>query len=353
MSLTRRQLAGALALGSAFGLPSLARATQPLYRIEELTAPDRAQVFPEAINAHGMVTGAVASDWPGRNGKAFKGVPGRFKTVPWAGLPSVGLGINDDGVVVGVRTAHGSGDHPGPAWRWGREGPAELSVPGAPVLDHAVDINNAGVMVGTSRARQLWVSDGHEVQLLGLTPGMTNIGAAAINRHAAVCGTRWSTDTAVGARAFVWDGRHEQALDSGTFSDVARDMNDAGQVCGYLQTSQGGARQAFLWTEGQCVLLGPFDTPAIWSCANAVNRHGLVVGDAVVESTWSDRHRRVAFVWRDGVVHDLNKVRDASSVGWTLLTAIDINDRGQVLGVGRRQVGYRSTRCHYVATPIA
>ena len=79
----------------------------------------------------------------------------------------------------------------------------------------------------------------------------------------------------------------------------------------------------------------------------AVNNIDMVVGYSEA-SKGGKRHRRLAFLWADGSMHELNVLADAKSHGWTLQTAVDINDAGQILGKGMLNGVERA----YLATPI-
>ena len=65
-----------------------------------------------------------------------------------------------------------------------------------------------------------------------------------------------------------------------------------------------------------------------YSTAYGINDRGQVVGYSVTSS--SDPH---AFLW-DGVMKDLNSLIPENS-GWVLTEAMDINNKGQILGTGR------------------
>jgi probable HAF family extracellular repeat protein len=60
----------------------------------------------------------------------------------------------------------------------------------------------------------------------------------------------------------------------------------------------------------------------------AVNGQGVVVGEAS-----NSANKRVAFVWQNGIMTDLNTLIPATS-GWLLQDATGINDNGQIVGTG-------------------
>jgi probable HAF family extracellular repeat protein len=341
----RRITLGALA-GAALAYAPATRAAACRYLIEPLADTGVAQVLPQAINASGMVTGSASTSWPGgRYGKAFKGVPQRMKLAPWDGEASTGVGINDLGVVVGQHEQPVNM----PAWRWDREGLSPIAVAGAPTLDHAADINNAGLIVGTTLNTDMWLTDGHDIVWLPRLAGQTRVWAGRLSHAGIACGWRLLADGV--SDAFVWDGAEATSLQLPFAVQHARDINDAGQVCGDVRSDVNGLPQAFIWDRGRLRLLtgGP-DFAVNAAIAHAINRHGVVVGDAKA-SPKGRKHYGTAFIWKDGVMQDLNVVTGAQAQGWFLATATGINDRGQI--VGRGAPTRQGRLLGYVATPVA
>lgn len=132
--------------------------------------------------------------------------------------------------------------------------------------------------------------------------------------------------------AAMWIGGapHDLGTLGGTASQ-AYAMNQAGDVVGWANTA-GGAPHAFLFQtdeSGAVTLrrdLG--DLGGGYSYAYAVNSHQQVVGTSSAK----------AFMWQSGTMLNLNTALPPSS-GWILDAAWDINDAGQIVGVGRYQ-GY-------------
>jgi probable HAF family extracellular repeat protein len=68
----------------------------------------------------------------------------------------------------------------------------------------------------------------------------------------------------------------------------------------------------------------------------SINNRGQVVGSAetgAVEEYGEIEYH--AFIWERGRLTDLNKLIPRAS-GWTLLSAISINDHGQIVGYGNK-----------------
>lgn len=122
----------------------------------------------------------------------------------------------------------------------------------------------------------------------------------------------------------LWRG---SAISTVALTSEARpsDMNERGQVVGLLGTSQ---LVPFLWEEGQTTILAP---EAWTSPEPRVNDSGQVVytsGSPVGPS-----------VWQNGRSTPLNRRLTGSE--WDLVSADDINNAGQIIGVARTRTGNR------------
>ncbi|CUS38458.1 hypothetical protein COMA1_50112 [Candidatus Nitrospira nitrosa] len=113
-------------------------------------------------------------------------------------------------------------------------------------------------------------------------------------------------------------------------SSVALGINNSGQIVGQAMvklSSVSEAGRAFLYTNGKMVdLLSPPGVTIDASSANGINKSGQIVG-------WYNKpgYGHFAFVYSNGVMHNLNTMLDASGTGWGLSEAIAINDLGQII----------------------
>lgn len=182
---------------------------------------------------------------------------------------------------------------------------------------------------------------------LGTLGGTAN--AYAVNNALQIVGRSQINLTGGGQqhRAFIWEDSIMTALEPlpGEDHSGAFDINDAGDVVGtswhvtiplFLS-----ADNATLWQHGgtQIVYLGP--TPGQDRCAigypyftantaRALNNNGQVVGDALCVGAGAPQ---AAFFWEGGVMYNLNDLISAESQ-WDLLSALDINDGGEIVGIG-------------------
>lgn len=183
----------------------------------------------------------------------------------------------------------------------------------------------------------IWQPDG-TMQELPPLPGDSTSAATAINDHGQVVGISGSCDVAVGRfsarRAVLWENGVPTDLGSlgGVAWNTATAINNQGKVVGFSNlppspTFPPGARhyQAFIWTrETGMQSLGTLPGD-IRSVANDINEQDEVVG-----TSRGGPYGTRAFLWRNGVMTDLNTLTLGGSP--FLLTGNNINARGEVGG---------------------
>jgi probable HAF family extracellular repeat protein len=254
--------------------------------VRDLGALGGTRSFGYALSDNGMVTGDVAP--ANRPGHAFLYAGGTMRdlgTLP-GGSSSIGLGVNDTGQVTGSATTAADRTH---AILAGYGGMRDLGTLGGDV-SYGIGINDAGHVVGAS-----------------------TFGGDASRYH-----------------AFVYrDGVMTDLGDFGGAASFAQGINDRGQVIGaVVDTAQ--VAHSFLYTDGTVTMLGDFGGryTGTWD----INNLGQVVGYSTFDDDIDSRH---GFLYTDGRLLDLNALVDPA-LGWTVATALGINDSRQILGYACR-----------------
>ena len=144
-------------------------------------------------------------------------------------------------------------------------------------------------------------------------------------------------EPAVACHAIVW--QHGELTDLGTLGGLNsaaqnKGLNSRGDVVGVSEvtaldpTSPTGSPQfhAFLWRHGKMIDLGSLDG-APDSVATAINDRGQVVGISIKDSTAVDFGD--GFIWQDG------RMRPLGTLGGSGVAPLAINNRGQVVGLAQ------------------
>ena len=182
----------------------------------------------------------------------------------------------------------------------------------------AVAVADSGDVAGENALQLVLWRKGKVVALGGCCGGAIH----GINQHGEIVGQLNDKEGRYGA--FLWDGHRLRSIapPEGTMSSAIA-INDSGYVL--LQSFTPNA--IFLWRNGK---LTPVQLAA--DVANqplALNNCEVIVGEFGAASDFYH-----AFVWDEkNGQRDLNTLIDAKS-GWTLESAVDINDRGEIIGTG-------------------
>jgi probable HAF family extracellular repeat protein len=146
----------------------------------------------------------------------------------------------------------------------------------------------------------------------------------------------------------LWE--HGEVINLGTFGgttglgggNLAWDINNRGQVVGLSDLSDNKRFHAFLWTRSAGMRdLGTLKGD-VNSVANAINDRGEAVGLSL-HTNFNAR----AFLWKDGVMTDINTLIPVHS-SLSLLLACSINNRGELTGLAMTSKGEFHA---YLATP--
>ena len=140
--------------------------------------------------------------------------------------------------------------------------------------------------------------------------------------------------------ALLWDGGKPIDLGNlggtGAFGpgNIALEVNNQGEVVGSSDLAGNTTFHAFRWTRRAGIQdLGTLERDFA-SAGLAINDEGNVVG-ASFDAEFNSR----AFLWRKGVMTDLNTLIPANSPFVSLLFAHGINSRGEIVGFGVNKDG--------------
>jgi probable HAF family extracellular repeat protein len=164
-----------------------------------------------------------------------------------------------------------------------------------------------------------------------------------------VCATTAPPPYVSTGNAVLWE-RDGTPIDLGSLggpSAGASAINDRGDVSGTSATADGSVRP-FLWTPESRTLLQlnpPEGFPvAINGCCKTINDRREIVG-FMFNADFTQQH---AFLWKDGVMVDLNDLIP-KGLPWILQSAAGINASGQIAGQGliNGEVhAFLATPCH-------
>jgi len=242
---------------------------------------------------------------------------------------SEGLAINGAGAIAG-RSGGG-------AFVYGGSGLQLFALP-ASSATWATGINDAGQVSGVARQgfgeHAGFRYSGGSFTEMGNFGGVLSI-ANAINARGDLAGF-----AALPSDDWSDPDRHAAVLRGGALRDLgtlggriseANDINDHGFVVGWSELAGGLQERPFLFSpEGTCLTdLGSLGGSA--GRANGINNAGTVVGLSDIGGTGDiGGFNYHAFVYGSGGMADLNTLV-ASPGGWTLVSALDVNDAGQIL----------------------
>ncbi len=337
---TRRQQKTGAAIGAALFLisisPSASRATSS-YRIVDLGTLGGVRSAAFGINEAGQVVG-TSETADGRQHAFLYDGGSMVDLGTLGGRTSNAYRISDAGVIVGRSETASGTERPfvsiegGPLFDLSRLGTAL----GGP-FSAALGVNRRGKVVGylqtpgdhmATRSR-VFSYGNYQVLDQGTFGGEDGV-VTAINDNDEVVGyfsTEAHADYAHHRGFRLYDGRVEELGTLGGLLVTPADINDRGQVVGSAQLP-GGEFRAFLANRGGSMIdLGTLEGGRE-SFAYAINDAGVIVG-----ASDSPALSLRAIVVRNGQMFDLNALAGPE---WVLTEARDINEGGQVVGVGFR-----------------
>jgi probable HAF family extracellular repeat protein len=290
----------------------------------------RATHEPKAINNRGQIVGSV-HDAVGRAQAWFwDGEQEHFLVTTEEATTGVANDLNDAGSVVGAgpffRNTSDDFDvfrYRTRAFIYDGETVTDFPISASSSMSRAEGINRHGDVVGTiyggsgSQYAVWW--RGEEIIEFGVGRAM------AINDRRQAVG---SVERDNNSKAFLSDENGEVEI-LGTLGgeySYANDLNERGEVVGYSGTTSGEER-AFLYRDGAMLEL---TVPGERIHAEAINERGQIVGSI---TTFAKPWVTEGFVYQDGQARLLLDIVPQDGC-WMRLEARDINDHGDILGIG-------------------
>jgi probable HAF family extracellular repeat protein len=216
----------------------------------------------------------------------------------------------------------------------------------------AVSNNDNGQIVGSvlgliflERQAVLFdINDANDKSYLGSIPGFSNSEAYSINNAGQIAGYAYNGFFEE-SRAVLFDTTgSDNNIDLGTLggqNSAALSINNEGQIVGRADTASGAVHATLFDPNGTG---NNIDLGTLSNCtffvATSINNDGQIVGQASPDGIFSTLFRAVLFDPTGcGNNIDLNELVDPA-LGWTLKTAICINDNGWIVGWGSNPDGY-------------
>ena len=316
-----------------FAIPCLAALTasplsaiaDPFYTITFL--PD--WMSPSAINNAGQMTGVMRV--PGGS-HAFLYTNGEVRDLgTFGGTRSFGYGMSDNGMVTGDATP--ASDPTSRAFLYANGAMRDLGTLPGGSSSIGLSINNFGQVTGSATTStgetHAMLADSRGMRDLGTLGGNYSYGSGINNAGRVVGAASLGGDEAQMHAFFYRDGVMTDLGDLGGIRSFAQGINDRDQIIGAIVDASELARP-FLYTDGELTMLG--NLGGRYSDARDINNFGQVVGQATLSD---DIESRRGFLYAEGKMFNINTLID-SALGWTVETAIGINDSQQILGYACR-----------------
>jgi probable HAF family extracellular repeat protein len=395
-----------LAACSVLAAVTMAQSTHPSYTVTDLGPTDTPFSQATYVNNRGLVTGIDTA--PDGTQHAVLWYNGLMRDIskPGLGGPNSGAGgVNEFGQVIGG--AETSKEDPNNenfcgygtglqclAFLWQNGAMSPLRALGG-INSGYGQINNLGEVAGYAENDTrdadcrpgvavngtgpqvldfepvIWGPRSGEIRQLSLLPGDTVGVAFSINDNSQAVGMSGSCGNTVlpapsaGPHAVIWE-RDGSVRDLGSLGGtvntsvlgvgtVAFAINNAGQVTGVAALPGNETFHPFLWTRATGMRdLGAVSGDLV-GAGLGMNNKGDVVGASISAPGLSTGNPR-AFLWRKGVMNDLNQLVTTDSPLY-LLIAYAINDGGEIAGFGVTSTGnihaFLATPCDGDADSVA
>jgi probable HAF family extracellular repeat protein len=236
--------------------------------------------------------------------------------------------LNEQSVLVGGYRITNGPDKP---YVWEDGQLMTIDLPDGFVGGDCADINEGrqivGMMYGDDIHARGFLIDGDDIINLGVLPGGNSSRAEGINAFRQVTGY-WGNNITGPWQAFLWEDDVMTDLGPSLGAEYSRayDINDAGQIVGWRQMTDDPVWIGFLWQDGEVTDLGPIPG-GFTSQARALNEIGQVVGKGRVYDPDPPGWKWRGFFWSDGQMTDLGILPGFDeTIPW------DINNSGHVVG---------------------
>lgn len=207
------------------------------------------------------------------------------------------------------------------------------------------DLNDAGQIVGSAAPESgaMLYSGDTVIALFGSTDDWSS--AAAINGLGHIVGYFVPRADSI-ARVFLYaEGAIQDLGTMDGYPSYGEDINTYDEIVGYASTAAG--KRAFLCANSRFTDLGSLGGGSSWP--NGINDAGHIVGTSTLAG--ADPQAQRAFLYVDGVMHDLNGFVEPLPL--PLTEALAINNRGQIIANACPPQGsYEDCRA-YLLTPVA
>ncbi len=338
-------LVGALMIALAISFTAATATTSFYYDVTDLgTLPGDTGSTAYSINEAGQIVGSSYNTTTGAN-HVFLWQSGKMAPLPNLGIKnSIAWSINNKSQIVGELTTSTGSLH---AFLWQDDTLSDLGTLTGYTNSIAYSINDRGQVTGYayngigtgSRQAFLWQPNRGMKKLKSLS-GNESVAYGINNRGQVVGDSRISTGA---VHIVLWQNR--KINDLGTFngkSSGGNDINNRGQIIGTSGENINTERS--FWLHNSTIkelgtITGYDKTRAIH-----INDAGKIVGFAFNGSNIYSGH---AFVGNNIRIRDLNSLLPANS-GWVLNVALDINNKGQIVGGGTLNGQYRA----FLLTPV-
>ena len=315
--------------GLLVSLPQAGMALAPLpqYYVTDLgLLPGADSSYAGGINDKGEVTGGSGNRvflWKPQTGMQDLGTPGGYFT---AG----GVAINENGQIAVGASQPTYPPFVGGVYRWQSGAYQNLAGLGGTYSSaYGIDAQGrvAGMAYTSTGGIHAYRTTGNSMVDIDSLGGDYSL-AYGINANGIVVGEARNSQQEY--HAFVWSGSGSMQ-DLGTLGGTqsrAQDISDSGIIVGDSSTANNSSYRAFILQNGVMTNLGSLAAGS--SYGQAVNNQGQVIG------TFSDGQYGYPYLWTSstGMLALNSLMEPVTGAGWSLLSADDINNNGQIVGYG-------------------